>query len=220
MKYSFSQEISILKSETARHVPSAEEHWLIHVFSNSGERCVLLTPTFARFAISIGGIVKVGAIDITAEPHLLLRLGIQATEPGVWLVRPSSSLPGMSRAVRLNNGGGPVKEKEMLDFLEREIPYAGNAVRSEEAFNTWMKTHERLPRLLLMTNKPREPLLYKVLSIAFDQARSLLLLLNTFYLTRLQLDMDMWHSLLSRLNRFDLFQALTLALALTLICSR
>jgi len=144
------------------------------VVGGIGESCVLLTPTFARFAKSIGGIVKVGAVDLTAEPTLLARLGIRDPNPaGVWLIRPTSLVERnrLSSAVRLPPRDRPTTEQDILDFLEKEIPYAGSAVRSEEAFRAWSQEHQSHPRLLLVTNKPRVPLLYKALSVAFDQVR-------------------------------------------------
>jgi len=63
------------------------------------------------------------------------------------------------------------KEADLLEFAEEHVRYAGVALRNEADYEEWIKKHAKEPRLVLMTNKQRVPLLYKVLSVAFGQIR-------------------------------------------------
>ncbi|CAE6355879.1 unnamed protein product [Rhizoctonia solani] len=120
--------------------------------------CQRLTPEFSKAAESLSGIIPFYAVDCDAQENKQL-----CGEQGVKGFPTIKGFPRGKKGVP-HDYQGERTSGALVDFATSEVPSRVKTLRGTPAIQSWVKsTDSSLPHILLLTQKPKLPVLWKVL---------------------------------------------------------
>ncbi|KAG8908610.1 hypothetical protein FRB99_004898 [Tulasnella sp. 403] len=137
--------------------------------------CKNLVPEYLKAAKSLDPLVPFYAVDCDVAENkpicgeqasrLVFPLSILKTDHQISKYR---SFPRGTKTLP-HDYQGERKAGPIIDWMSQKVPNRVAPVKGEEGVAPWLKKNENQPRALLLTSKPRTPLLWKVLGAQFNK---------------------------------------------------
>ncbi|KAK9456831.1 thioredoxin-like protein [Dipodascopsis uninucleata] len=167
--------INLYPSSFEREVFLTNYTTIVEFYAEWCGHCKNLRPHYAKAAKSLNGVAKVAAVrcDDDINQPLCNKYGVRGY-PTIKIFKPNSATP---KKPYIEDYQGARTAKAIVDTVLGKISNQVSRIRSDN-FDSWMDENGK-PKVILFSNKPNVPPLFKALALDYTGSISFAMVRNT-----------------------------------------